>query len=182
MSAALAMYDRACKIHDLIADVQSFMTLAEEQLLAYTIAINSLSLVDQGSAWFVLSSAAEGNPEVSIISRHCLSNLIKYLQARKRRKVTRHIPEAKQGSGKYEAEVIQLADIQHDYAALSAHIDLVRSDPTLMTSEGLVPIFIFCSYQLRVDRFLPSNVSHYSKIGPSESAKSSYGLCPQPQD
>ncbi len=83
------MYDRACKIHDLIADVQSFMSLAEEQLLAYTIAINSLSLVDQGSAWFVLSSAAEGNSEVSVTSRHCLSNLIKYLQARKRRKVTR---------------------------------------------------------------------------------------------
>ncbi|KAF8631128.1 hypothetical protein AX15_002475 [Amanita polypyramis BW_CC] len=112
--AALAMYDRAHKIHDLIADTQSFLALAEEQLLAYTVAINSLSLVDPGNAWFVLSSTTESNPE-----------------ARKTRRITKHIP----GSGKYEAEVIQLSDIQHDYAALSAHIDLVRSDPSLLSAE-----------------------------------------------
>ena len=100
------MYDRARKIHDLIVDAQSFMALAEEQLLAYTVAINSLSLVDCGNAWFVLSSTTESNPEVSGINGHCLYNLIRYPQARKRRKVTRHIPETKYGSGKYEAEVI----------------------------------------------------------------------------
>ena len=135
------MYDRARKIHDLIVDAQSFMALAEEQLMAYTVAINSLSLVDHGNAWFVLSSITESNPKVSGF-RRCLYNLIRHPQARKRRKVTRHIPETKYGSGKYEAEVIKLADIEHDHAALSAHIDLVRSDPALMTSEGSVSIFI----------------------------------------
>ncbi|KAK2466397.1 hypothetical protein APHAL10511_002039 [Amanita phalloides] len=116
--AALAMYDRARKINDLIADAQSFVALAEEQLSAYTVALNSLSLVDQGSAWFVLSTVSESTQET-----------------RKRRKVTRYIPEAKYSSGNYDAEVVQLVDIQHDYAALSAHIDLVRSDPTLISSQ-----------------------------------------------
>lgn len=176
------MYDRARKIHDQIVDAQSFMALAEEQLMAYTVAINSLSLVDHGNAWFVLSSIAESNPKVSGFSGRRLCNLIRHPQTRKRRKVIKHIPETKSGSGKYEAEVIQLADIEHDHAALSAHIDLVRSDPALMTSEGSVSIFIHFSHQLILNRFLPFNLSHYSKIGSSKSSKSSYDICPHPQD
>jgi len=52
--AALAMYQRARKLQDLINDAVSFASLAEDQLEAYNIAINSLSLVDQKNAWVLL--------------------------------------------------------------------------------------------------------------------------------
>ncbi|KIL68186.1 hypothetical protein M378DRAFT_72126 [Amanita muscaria Koide BX008] len=142
-NAALAMYDRARRIHDLIADVQSFLALAEEQQQAYAVALNSLSLVDQADAWFVLPSSTQSNTE-----------------ARKRRKITRHIPEAKYGSGRFEAEVIQLADIQYDYAALSAHIDLVRTDPTSLSSEDLfLPVSIIILKLAQANR-LNQAISH----------------------
>lgn len=129
------MYDRARKIRDLVVDAQSFLALAEEQQQAYAIAANSLTLVDQANAWFVLPIPNKSNPEVNG-PWSCLFPFNRPFQICRRRRITRHIPEAKYGSGKYEAEVIQLADIQYDYAALSAHIDLVRTNPTTLSSEG----------------------------------------------
>ena len=58
------MYDRARKIHNLVVDVQSFLALAEEQQQAYAIAANSLTLVDQANAWFVLPIPNKSNSEV----------------------------------------------------------------------------------------------------------------------
>src|ERR1700733_15367140 len=49
--AALTMYQRARKLHDLINDPSSLVVLAEEQLEAYLVAMNALSLLDRKSAW-----------------------------------------------------------------------------------------------------------------------------------
>ncbi|KAF8639895.1 hypothetical protein AX17_001147 [Amanita inopinata Kibby_2008] len=119
-NAALAMYHRAHKLRDLIVDAQSFAALAEEQLQAYAVAINSLSLVEQHNAWIVLPAASKGDSE-----------------PRKRRRLTEYIPEAKYAAGRHEAEVVQLSDIQYDHSSLSAQVDLVRADPASLTSEGL---------------------------------------------
>jgi len=65
--AALAMYQRARKLQDLINDAVSFASLAEDQLEAYNIAINSLSLVDQKNAWVLLPISGDNVHEVNSI-------------------------------------------------------------------------------------------------------------------
>ncbi|RDB20540.1 hypothetical protein Hypma_012453 [Hypsizygus marmoreus] len=116
-SAALAMYQRAKKLQDLTHDPLSFSTLAEEQLEAYTVAINALSLVDLKNAWVLLPISADHAHE-----------------PRKRRKLSRHIPENKFTPGKFDADIIRLSDMQYDYALLSAQVDMVRREPTLLSS------------------------------------------------
>ncbi|KAF8227965.1 hypothetical protein L208DRAFT_1490549 [Tricholoma matsutake] len=108
-NAALAMYQRARKLQDLIGDAASFASLAEEQLEGYNIAINSLSLVDQKNAW-----------------------------PRKRRKLSRHIPESRYAPGKFDTEIVYLADIRYDYALLCAQIEIIRTDPKLLPSQELL--------------------------------------------
>jgi hypothetical protein len=66
--AALAMYQRAKKLQDLINDPTLFASLAEEQLEAYLVAINALSLVDQKNAWVLLPMPADQAHEVCSIS------------------------------------------------------------------------------------------------------------------
>jgi nuclear pore complex protein Nup160 len=68
------MYQRARKLQDLINDAVSFASLAEQQLEAYNIAINSLSLVDQKNAWVLLPIPADTTHEVKhslMIARPC---------------------------------------------------------------------------------------------------------------
>jgi nuclear pore complex protein Nup160 len=60
------MYQRARKLQNLINDAVSFPSLAEEQLEAYNIAINALSLVDQKNAWVLLPISVDITHEVSI--------------------------------------------------------------------------------------------------------------------
>ncbi|KAG5654657.1 hypothetical protein H0H81_009905 [Sphagnurus paluster] len=117
--AALAMYQRARKLHDLINDATSFASLAEEQLEGYSIAINALSLVDQKNAWVLLPMPADQTYE-----------------PRKRRKLSRHIPESKFTSAKLDADIVRLADMQYEYALLEAQIDMIRREPTLLSSPG----------------------------------------------
>lgn len=62
--AALAMYQRARKIQDLIHDPQMFSSLVEEQLEAYSVAVNALSLVDPQNAWILLPITPESVHEV----------------------------------------------------------------------------------------------------------------------
>ena len=45
------MYQRAIKLRDTIVDAKSFVSLAEDQLEALSVAINALYLVDEKSAW-----------------------------------------------------------------------------------------------------------------------------------
>lgn len=45
------MYQRAIKLRDAIVDAKSFVSLAESQLEALSVAINALYLVDEKVAW-----------------------------------------------------------------------------------------------------------------------------------
>lgn len=59
------MYQRARKLHDLIGDPAELLSLAEEELEAYMVAMNSLALVDRQNAWIVIPATGENTGEVS---------------------------------------------------------------------------------------------------------------------
>jgi hypothetical protein len=59
------MYQRAQKIHQLITTAALFAELAEDELEAYLIAINALSLLDAKDAWIVLPIVPGSHQEVS---------------------------------------------------------------------------------------------------------------------
>jgi nuclear pore complex protein Nup160 len=48
------MYQRSRKLQDIIVDATSFVSLAEDQLEAFSIAINALYLVDEESRWILV--------------------------------------------------------------------------------------------------------------------------------
>ncbi|OBZ71774.1 hypothetical protein A0H81_08206 [Grifola frondosa] len=116
-NAALAMYQRARKLGALIGEKSTFITVAEMQLEAYVVGINALSLIDRKTAWIVLPVTAETGHE-----------------PRKRRKLSKHIPEGRYALGKRDTEIVELADMQYEYALLSARLELVRRDPTLLSA------------------------------------------------
>lgn len=57
-------------------------------------------------------------------------------QPRKRRKLARHIPQEKYSIGKRDTEVVELADIQYEFALLDAQLQLIRRAPTLLGTSG----------------------------------------------
>jgi len=118
-NAALVMYQRARKIANLQGDLSNFNNLAELQLEAYAVAMNALSLLEQKTAWIAIPVTGETGHE-----------------PRKRRKLSKHIPEDKYTVGKRDMEVIELTDIQYEYTLLSARVELIKTDPTLLTGGG----------------------------------------------
>jgi hypothetical protein len=58
------MYQRARKLHDLIGDPTQLLPLAEQQLEAYIVAMNSLALLDRPNAWIVIPITVENGSEV----------------------------------------------------------------------------------------------------------------------
>jgi nuclear pore complex protein Nup160 len=118
------MYQRARKLAVLsnTNEPAPYFLSVEQQLEALAVSSNALSLLDQKDAWIILSIAPEGlgarQPE------------------RKRRKLTRHIPEDRFASGKRDSEIVKLSDIIAEYALLNAQVDLVRRDPGLLHSSG----------------------------------------------
>jgi nuclear pore complex protein Nup160 len=118
------MYQRARKLAALndFNDSAQYFSLAEQQLEALVISSNALALLDQKDAWILLPVAPEGlgvkQPE------------------RKRRKLTRHIPEDRFASGKRDMEIVKLSDVMAEYTLLSAQLDLVRKDPDLLRLSG----------------------------------------------
>jgi nuclear pore complex protein Nup160 len=118
------MYQRARKLAVLsnTNELAQYFSLAEQQLEALAVSSNALALLDQKDAWIILSIAPEGlgarQPE------------------RKRRKLTRHIPEDKFASGKRDSEIVKLSEVVAEYALLNAQLDLVRRDPELLHSSG----------------------------------------------
>jgi nuclear pore complex protein Nup160 len=118
------MYQRARKLAVLsnTNDLAQYLALAEQQLEALIVSSNALALLDQKDAWIVLPIAPEG--------------LGARLPERKRRKLTRHIPEDRFASGKRDLEIVKLSDVIAESALLSAQLDLVRKDPELLRSSG----------------------------------------------
>ncbi|KAF8076014.1 nucleoporin Nup120/160-domain-containing protein [Lyophyllum atratum] len=136
-NAALAMYQRARRLQNLINDPTSFASLAEEQLEAYLVAINALSLVDQKNAWILLPMPADQAHE-----------------PRKRRKLSRLIPEHRFTPGKFDSDIIHLPDMEYDYALLAAQIDILRRDPALSASpEFLIPPPVIVLRLAQANRF-----------------------------
>lgn len=65
LSAASTMYQRARKLAQQVDDSpDQFIRLGEQQLEAYIVSINALSLLDQKSAWMVLPISVETGNEV----------------------------------------------------------------------------------------------------------------------
>ncbi|TBU50494.1 nucleoporin Nup120/160-domain-containing protein [Dichomitus squalens] len=116
-NAALTMYQRARKLEALMGDASAFTELVELQLEAYIVAMNALALVDPKSQWITLPIVTETGNE-----------------PRKRRRLSKYIPESKYASGKRDTEAVDLKDMQHEYALLSARAELVRRDPTLLSA------------------------------------------------
>jgi len=123
-SAALAMYQRARKLAVLsnANELVQYLSLAEQQLEALIVSSNALALLDQKDAWITLPIAPEG--------------LGTRQSERKRRKLTRHIPEDRFASGKRDLEMVKLSDVIAESTLLSAQLDLVRKDPELLRSSG----------------------------------------------
>ncbi len=133
------MYQRARKLAGLgNTTSEQFLGLAELQLEAYLVSINALSLVDPKSAWIILPFIADPGNEVSACSILSFELCLMALQtgSRKRRKLSKHIPESKYAIGKRDAEVVELPDIQYEYALLSAQVELVKRSPALLAVGG----------------------------------------------
>ena len=137
--AALTMYQRARKLAALSSiNPAEFISLAEMQLEAYVVSMNALSLVTPKSAWIILPFTPDSNNEVSacLLSFSILPDRTMRQRSRKRRKLSKHIPEDRYSTGKRDAEVVELADIQYEYTLLSAQIELVKRDPQILAAGG----------------------------------------------
>lgn len=66
------MFQRARKLQELLADPSNMRSVAQEQLEAYLVAINALSMVDRKSAYIVSPVAFDSHNEVCISLRHFL--------------------------------------------------------------------------------------------------------------
>ncbi|TFY70144.1 hypothetical protein EVG20_g2860 [Dentipellis fragilis] len=120
-NAALVMYQRARKLSTLKIEPSQFVSLAESQLEAYVVAMNSLRLLDQKNAWIVLPITPDSG------------------HSRKRRKLTKNIPEDKFANDKRDSEIVELSDILEEYTLLSARVELIRRDPSILnTSDALL--------------------------------------------
>lgn len=133
-AAALTMYLRSRKIQDLGNDTSGVIELAEQQREACMIAINALSLLSRPSAWFTIPLVADTGREVSL-SNFVYGPAIDLCQPRKRRKLSKHMPEERFAAGKQDSEVVDLADIQYEYALLSARLDLHRVNQATQSSS-----------------------------------------------
>ncbi|EKM59586.1 uncharacterized protein PHACADRAFT_87488 [Phanerochaete carnosa HHB-10118-sp] len=118
-NAALTMYQRARKLGNVISgNPDQFLSLAELQLEAYLVCINALSLIDPKGAWFILPISAENSSE--------------------RRKLAKHIPQDKYSIARRDVEVVELADVQYEFALLDAQAQLLRKNPALLGSLELL--------------------------------------------
>ncbi|KAI6004184.1 nucleoporin Nup120/160-domain-containing protein [Pisolithus albus] len=115
-SAARTMYMRARKLQELSGSPAEMSSLMDDQAESYLLAINSLSLLEEKKAWFVVQT---------------LANNVHELESRKRRKLIQNLPSCSASGG---SEIIDLHALRFDYALLSAKKRLVRRDPTLLAA------------------------------------------------
>lgn len=134
VAGALVMYQQAQKLAASVVDVASFVETAQPQLEAIMIAVNALSLVDSKNAWIVVPKSNTTVRKNAIIFPRGPLTLL--LQARNKRIILNHVPENRFSSRKYDAEIVHLSDMQYDCTLLRAQIDLIRKDPSLLSSQG----------------------------------------------
>lgn len=122
-NAARTMYQRARKFKENTAQSTDVITLMEEQLEAYLLAINSLSLLAAKCAWIVIQT-----PPSAMIDA----------EPHKRRKLSKNIPDSTFTGDKQESEIINLSNIKYDYTLLSARLWLIRRDPALLSAADVL--------------------------------------------
>lgn len=59
--------------------------------------------------------------------------------------MSKHIPEDKYSQGTRDVEVVELRDIQYEYALLAAQLELVQKDPQLLASIGENQPLLLCA-------------------------------------
>ncbi|KAI5985367.1 hypothetical protein EDD15DRAFT_2390179 [Pisolithus albus] len=94
-------------------------SLMDDQAESYLLAINSLSLLEEKKAWFVVQTLANNVHELEVSCRPVL------------RKIPQYQPVQNAGDG---SEIIDLHALRFDYAFTSAKKHLVRRDPTLLAA------------------------------------------------
>lgn len=134
--AALVMYQRAGKLAILAAEPSNFVPMAELQIEAYLGAVNALSLVDQKVAWIAIPLVNESDYIVRSSCYYCFVELMAFSQPRKRRKLSKHIPEELYASGRRDMEIVSVNEIRYDYTLLSAQLELTKADPTFIVGPG----------------------------------------------
>ncbi|KAI5982289.1 nucleoporin Nup120/160-domain-containing protein [Pisolithus marmoratus] len=115
-SAARTMYMRAHKLQEISGSSAEISSLMDDQAESYLLAINSLSLLEEKKAWFVVQT---------------FTNNVHELESRKRRKLIQNLPSSSAGGG---SEIIDLHALRFDYTLLSAKKHLVHRDPTLLSA------------------------------------------------
>jgi len=121
--AAATMYQHARRLDPLLESSPHFVEIANLQLESYLVALNALSLIDPKSAWISLPIP----PGIQS-------------QNRKRRKLSKHIPADKYRIDTRDAEVIELADLRHEYTLVKSRLDLVKRDPNLLATSRKWPV------------------------------------------
>jgi len=139
VSAALVMYQRARKLATLAVEPSNFVPTTELQMEAYLGAINALSLVDQKVAWIAIPFTAESEYLVRCLAPVDFIRLMASSQPRKRRKLSRHIPEELYAHGRRDMEIVSINDIHYDYTLLSTQLELSKTDPTFVIGSGNSP-------------------------------------------
>jgi nuclear pore complex protein Nup160 len=146
------MYQHALKLKAAINDGTSFVEVAQAQLEAIMIAINALSLVDSRNAWIVIPKSLSNTVRFIFCKPRFALNSSKVLH---RRPALNHVPEGKYSSRKHDGEIVHLSDMQYDCALLRAQIDLIRKDPSILTSQGKsICLLIQCSIHIFSTEFL----------------------------
>ncbi|KAH7888083.1 nucleoporin Nup120/160-domain-containing protein [Phlebopus sp. FC_14] len=115
-SAARTMYHRACKLQEIAGQPADVISLMEDRLESYLLAINSLSLLEPKNAWMVVQGPLTD---------------IGDLEPRKRRKLARNLPVLTSSGN---CEIIDLQDLRYEQALLSARLRLIRRDPALLAA------------------------------------------------
>ncbi|KAG1847541.1 nucleoporin Nup120/160-domain-containing protein [Suillus subalutaceus] len=122
-NAARTMYQRARKLQENTAHSTDVITLMEEQLEAYLLAINSLSLLGTKCAWVVI----QASPSATIDT-----------ESHKRRRLSKNIPDSTFNGDKQDSEIVNLSNFKYDYTLLSARLWLIRRDPTLLSAADVL--------------------------------------------
>ncbi|KAG6329594.1 hypothetical protein ID866_9496 [Astraeus odoratus] len=115
-SAARTMFMRARKLQEVSGNSAEMISLMGDQMESYLLAINSLSLLEEKNAWFVVRTSTDYASEPV---------------SRKRRKLVQNLPSS---SANNSSEIINLETLRFDYTLLSARQRLIRRDPTLLSA------------------------------------------------
>ncbi|KAF9224346.1 hypothetical protein BS17DRAFT_808097 [Gyrodon lividus] len=121
-SAARTMYQRARKLQEISGKPADVISLMEDQLESYLLAINSLSLLEQKNAWIVVQAPPSNVKDFE-------ASADRY--PRKRRKLAQNLPLSTSG---HSSEIIDLEDLRFEYTLLSTRLRLIRRDSTLLTA------------------------------------------------